>query len=204
VDDHEIVRAGLKQLLADYREFAVAGEASSGAEAIKMVRESNWDVVLLDVSMPDMNGIDTLKQIKLIKPDLPVLILSMHPEDHYGIHMLRAGASGYLHKECTSQDIVKAIRAVTSGRQYVSRALADRLAGDVGGDGSDELHSQLSKREFEVLCKLAAGQAVSEIAKELSLNMKTITTYRTRILQKMDLKSNADMTYYAMKHNLIE
>ena len=130
-DDHQIVRAGLKNLLSDYTEFAVEGEAGSGTEAVKMVRESDWDIVLLDVSMPDMNGVDTLKQIKRTKPELPVLILSMHPEDHYAINLLRAGANGYVCKECAPEQLITAIRTVVSGRRYVSPALGDQLAGDL-------------------------------------------------------------------------
>jgi two-component system, NarL family, invasion response regulator UvrY len=203
-DDHQIVRAGLKNLLADYKEFTVAGEAGSGTEALKMVREADWDVVLLDISMPDMNGIDTLKQIKRSKPDLPVLILTMHPEDHYAINLLRAGANGYVCKECAPEQLVGAIRTVASGRRYVSPALGDQLAGDLSGAGQNALHTELSEREFQVFCKLAAGQAVSEIADELFLSVKTVSTYRSRILEKMGMKTNANITYYAIKHGLIQ
>ena len=203
-DDHQIVRAGLKNLLAEYKEFTVAGEAGSGTDALRMVRESDWDVVLLDISMPDMNGIDTLKQIKRSKPDLPVLILTMHPEDHYAINLLRAGANGYVCKECAPEQLIGAIRTVASGRRYVSPALGDQLAGDLSGDGQNALHTELSEREFQVFCKLAAGQAVSEIADELFLSVKTVSTYRSRILEKMGMKTNANITYYAIKHGLIQ
>jgi DNA-binding NarL/FixJ family response regulator len=203
-DDHQIVRAGLKNLLSEYKEFQVAGEAGSGTDALKMVRESDWDVVLLDISMPDMNGIDTLKQIKRSKPDLPVLILTMHPEDHYAINLLRAGANGYVCKECAPEQLVGAIRTVASGRRYVSPALGDQLAGDLSGEGQNALHTELSEREFQVFCKLAAGQAVSEIADELFLSVKTVSTYRSRILEKMGMKTNANITYYAIKHGLIQ
>lgn len=203
-DDHQIVRAGLKNLLAEYKEFDVAGEAGSGTDALKMVRESDWDVVLLDISMPDMNGIDTLKQIKRSKPDLPVLILTMHPEDHYAINLLRAGANGYVCKECAPEQLVGAIRTVASGRRYVSPALGGQLAGDLSGDSQKALHTDLSEREFQVFCKLAAGQAVSEIADELFLSVKTVSTYRSRILEKMGMKTNANITYYAIKHGLIQ
>ena len=203
-DDHQIVRAGLKNLLSEYKEFTVAGEAGSGTDALKMVRESDWDVVLLDISMPDMNGIDTLKQIKRSRPDLPVLILTMHPEDHYAINLLRAGANGYVCKECAPEQLVGAIRTVASGRRYVSPALGDQLAGDLSGDGQNALHTELSEREFQVFCKLAAGQAVSEIADELFLSVKTVSTYRSRILEKMGMKTNANITYYAIKHGLIQ
>ncbi|MEO7727254.1 MAG: response regulator transcription factor [Burkholderiales bacterium] len=203
-DDHQIVRAGLKNLLADYNEFTVAGEAGSGTDTIKMVREEDWDIVLLDISMPDMNGVDTLKQIRRSKPDLPVLILTMHPEDQFAINLLRAGANGYVCKECAPEQLISAIRTVVSGRRYVSPALGDQLAGDLSGDSQKALHTELSEREFQVFCKLASGQAVSEIATELFLSVKTVSTYRSRILEKMSMKTNANLTYYAIKHGLIQ
>jgi DNA-binding NarL/FixJ family response regulator len=204
VDDHEIVRAGLKELLSIYHEFTVAGEAGSGVDAVKMVREANWDVVLLDISMPDMNGIEALTQIRRIKPEQPVLILTMHPEDQYAVNLLRAGANGYLRKECSPEMLVAAIRTVASGRRYISPALGDQLAGELDGEGHKALHTELSEREFQVFCKLAAGQAVSEVADELFLSVKTVSTYRARILDKMRIKSNAHITYYAIKHGLIQ
>jgi len=203
-DDHQIVRAGLKNLLAEYKEFTVAGEAGSGAETVKMVRASDWDLVLLDITMPDMNGVDTLQQIKRSKPDLPVLILSMHPEDQYAVNLLRAGANGYVCKECAPEQLIGAIRTVVAGRRYVSPALGDQLAHDLSGDTQKALHTELSEREFQVFCKLAAGQAVSEIANELFLSVKTVSTYRSRILEKMGMKTNANLTYYAIKHGLIQ
>jgi len=204
VDDHEIVRAGLKELLSIYHEFTVAGEAGSGADAVRMVREANWDVVLLDISMPDMNGIEALTQIRRIKPEQPVLILTMHPEDQYAVNLLRAGANGYLRKECSPEMLVAAIRTVASGRRYISPALGDQLAGELDGEGHKAPHTELSDREFQVFCKLAAGQAVSEVADELFLSVKTVSTYRARILDKMRIKSNAHITYYAIKHGLIQ
>ena len=203
-DDHQIVRAGLKTLLSEYKEFTVAGEAGSGAETIKMVRASEWDLLLLDITMPDMNGVDTLQQIKRNKPDLPVLILSMHPEDQYAINLLRAGANGYVCKECAPEQLIGAIRTVIAGRRYVSPTLGDQLAGDLSGDTQKAPHTELSEREFQVFCKLAAGQAVSEIANELFLSVKTVSTYRSRILEKMGMKTNANLTYYAIKHGLIQ
>jgi DNA-binding NarL/FixJ family response regulator len=204
VDDHEIVRAGIKQLLSDQGEFIVAGEAASGDEAVKMVREANWDVVLLDISMPDMDGIDALTLIRRIKPDLPVLILTMHPEDHFAVNLLRAGANGYLRKDCSAEMLVGAIKTVASGRRFISPALGDRLAEELDGEGPREPHTILSKREFQIFCKLAAGQAVSQIADELFLSVKTVSTFRTRILEKMRIKTNAHITYYAIRHGLIE
>jgi DNA-binding NarL/FixJ family response regulator len=203
-DDHQIVRAGLKTLLAGYDDFAVAGEAGSGAEAIRMVRDADFDIVLLDITMPDMNGVDTLKQIKRARPELPVLILSMHPEDQYAVNLLRAGASGYVCKEGAPDQLVTAIRTVVQGRRYVSQALGEQLAAGLNGDTQKPLHIELSEREFQVFCKLAAGQAVSQIATELFLSVKTVSTYRSRILEKMKMKTNADLTYYAIKNGLIQ
>ncbi len=203
-DDHQIVRAGLKTLLAEYEDLSVTGEAGSGAETIKMVRESEFDIVLLDISMPDMNGVDTLKQIKRAKPQLAVLILSMHPEDQYAVNLLRAGASGYVCKEGAPEQLVTAIRTVAQGRRYVSPALGEQLAAGLNADTQRPLHIDLSEREFQVFCKLSAGQAVSAIATELFLSVKTVSTYRSRILDKMKMKTNADLTYYAIKNGLIQ
>jgi len=200
VDDHEIVRAGLKQLLSESKEFTVAGEAGSGIDAVKRVHEFDWDAVLLDISMPGMNGIDVLKEIKCIKPALPVLIFSMHPEEHYAVNVMRAGASGYLRKDCSPDDLFSAIRTVASGRRYFPLG---QWAVDMSRDEQETRHTHLSEREFQIFCRLAMGQTVSEIAAELLLSGKTISNYRSRVLDKMRLKSNADITYYALKHGLI-
>lgn len=204
VDDHEIVRAGMKQFLAGTNDIVVAGEACSGAEAIEKTRAQDWDVVLLDISMPDKNGVDILRQIRHDKPELPILILSMFPEDQYAINLLRAGASGYLTKDGPPEQLITAIRTVVEGRKYVSPSLAEKLAADVAGDTDRPLHAYLSEREFQVFYKLAAGVSVSKIGDELCLSVKTISTHRTRILEKMGMSSNADLTYYAIKNNLIE
>jgi DNA-binding NarL/FixJ family response regulator len=203
-DDHAIVRAGLKQFIADQVDMEVSAEAASGAEAIAAVRAGDFDVVLLDISMPDKNGIDTLKTLRHVKPELPVLMLSAYAEDQYAVNLLRAGASGYLNKEAASTQLVGAIRTVVQGRKYVSPSLAQILADGVSGDAEKPLHAELSQREFQIFCKLAAGAAVSKIADELNLSVKTVSTYRTRILEKMAMKSNADLTYYAIKNGLIE
>jgi len=203
-DDHAIVRAGLKQFIAEEQDMAVAGEATTGAEAVAFVRSSECDVVLLDIAMPDINGVDTLRQLKQIKPTLPVLILSGYPEKQYALNLLRTGASGYINKETASEQLVAAIRAVTQGRKYVSPAVAEVLVDDLGGDPNQPPHASLSEREFQIFCKLAAGKPVSKIADELFLSVKTVSTYRARILQKMDMKSNADLTYYAIKNQLIQ
>jgi len=203
-DDHAIVRAGLKQFIAEEQDMTVAGEATTGAEAVAFVRASDCDVVLLDIAMPDTNGVDTLRQLKQIKPGLPVLILSGYPEKQYALNLLRTGASGYINKETASEQIVAAIRAVTQGRKYVSPAVAEVLVDDLGGDPNQPPHASLSEREFQIFCKLAAGKPVSKIADELFLSVKTVSTYRARILQKMDMKTNADLTYYAIKNQLIQ
>jgi len=203
-DDHAIVRAGLKQFIADQADMEVSAEASSGSEAIAAVRARDFDVVLLDISMPDKNGIDTLKTLKHVKPELPILMLSAYAEDQYAVNLLRAGAAGYLNKEAASTQLVGAIRTVVHGRKYVSPSLAQILADGVSGDADRPLHAELSQREFQIFCKLAAGAAVSIIADELNLSVKTVSTYRTRILEKMAMKSNADLTYYAIKNGLIE
>ncbi|CAJ0684079.1 Response regulator UvrY [Ralstonia wenshanensis] len=203
-DDHEIVRAGLRQFLSEERDIEVAGEAASGEEVMEQLRTGAFDVVVLDISMPDRNGIDTLKLARQRHPDLPVLILSTFPEDQYAINLIRAGASGYLTKESAPDELVKAIRTVSQGRRYVSPTVAELLIGGLEKPTDQPLHQTLSKREFQIFCKLARGQSVSIIAEELFLSVKTVSTYRTRILEKMGMKSNADLTYYAIKNGLVE
>ena len=203
VDDHPIVTAGIKEFLFDYQEFTVAGEAGSGVEAVTMVREADWDVVLLDTSLPDMKGIEALSQIRCIEPTLPVLILTMQPEDQYAFKALRARVSGYLSKDCTPERLISAIRTAVSGRRYASPAFGDQPAGELDGEGHKPPHTELSDREFQVFCKLAAGLAVFEIADELFLSRKTVSTYRLRIVAKMRIKSNADIIYYGIKHGLV-
>jgi len=203
-DDHAIVRAGLKQFVADQADMSVAGEAATGAETVSLVRSEPYDVVLLDISMPDRNGVDTLKQLKQIRPEMPVLMLSAHAEEQYAVNLLRAGAAGYVSKETASTQLVQAIRTVTRGRKYVSADLAQVLADGVTGQGEAPLHASLSQREFQIFCKLAGGMPVSKIAQELFLSVKTVSTYRSRVLEKMGMKTNADLTYYAIKNRLIE
>ena len=203
-DDHAIVRAGLAQFIADQPDMQVAGEAATGSEAIARVRAEPFDVVLLDISMPDRNGIDTLKTLRQIAPGLPVLMLSGYAEDQYAVNLLRAGAAGYLNKEAAAHDLVGAIRTVVNGRKFVSPALAQILADGVSGNADRPLHAELSQREFQILCKLAAGAAVSKVAAELNLSVKTVSTYRSRVLEKMGMKTNADLTYYAIKNGLID
>lgn len=204
VDDHAVVRAGLRNFLADCPDMQIAGDAANSEQAVRLVREQDWSVVLLDISLPDKSGVDVLKQIKREKPDLPVLVLSMHAETRYAVQLLRNGASGYLQKEAMAVDLVGAIRTVVLGRKYVSSAVAQLLANDIDTVGDGPLHGALSEREFEIFCRLARGQGATSIANDLSLSVKTVSTYRTRILEKMKLASNADLTYYAIKNNLID
>jgi len=202
-DDHDIVRQGLKQIISDTDNMVVMGEASNGQELIEMVRKKPFDVLLLDISMPGRSGIEILKQLKIEKPNLPVLMLSMHPEDQYAIRALKAGASGYISKDSASEVLVEAIRKAAQGRKYISPSLAEKLAGTISHDVDEKAHESLSDREFQILVMLAQGKSVSEIGKELFLSVKTISTYRRRILDKMNLKNNAELTHYAIEHELV-
>jgi two-component system invasion response regulator UvrY len=203
-DDHAVVRQGLKQILGDTPEMLVAGEATTGQEVLDKVRAEAWDVVILDISMPDRSGLDILKQLRSERPKLPVLVLSMHSEDQYAMRVLKAGASGYLTKESAPDELVKAVRKVVSGGTYVSAFLAEKLAVQLGGNSGKLPHETLSDREFQVLRLIAAGKSVTEIAAELSLSVKTVSTYRTRMLQKMNLGTNAELIYYAIRNHLID
>lgn len=204
VDDHAIVRAGLRQFFSDQLDFAVVAEASNGREALDIVRQGEIDVMLLDISMPDQSGVDALAAIKAREPDLPVLILSGFAEEHYATTLLRQGASGYLNKGCDPEEIVKAIRTVHRGRKYITSGVAELLADSLGGDSALPLHEQLSERELQVFLRLAKGEAVGHVAISMSLSVKTISTYRTRVMEKMKLESNSDLTYYALKNGLIQ
>ena len=205
VDDHAVVRRGLEQILVDSLKEIVVGEASNAEDAIRLVDRQEWDVVVLDISMPGRSGLDALKEIKKIRPNLPVLILSIHPEDEFATRVLRAGASGYMTKETAPDELVNAINKVVAGGKYVSGALAEKLAADLEKDlGGVPLHKRLSDREYEVLILIASGHTITEIAEDLSLSVKTISTYRTRILEKTDLKSNADLVRYAITHGLVD
>ncbi|KIF81407.1 response regulator [Noviherbaspirillum autotrophicum] len=203
-DDHAIVREGLKQILADTRDMVVAGAAENGNDAVKLVRSVDAHILLLDISMPDKNGIEVLKLIKKEAPGLAVLVLSMHREDQYAIRSLKAGAAGYLNKQSAPAELVDAIRQVASGRKYISPALAQELANQIGDDRNVPPHETLSDREYQTLIMIASGKTVSDIALELSLSVKTISMYRTRLLQKMKLRHNAELTHYAIKNHLVE
>ena len=204
VDDHKIVRAGLKQFLSEHVDLRVTGEAGNGVEALELARQGEVDVLLLDLSMPEQGGVDALKAIKARSPELPVLILSGFPETHYAITLLRQGASGYLNKECDPEEIVKAIRTVRLGRRYITPAVAELLADGLGRDPDKLLHEQLSERELQVFLHLAKGETVGHIADGMSLSVKTVSTYRTRVMEKMRLESNSDLTYYGLKNGLIQ
>jgi two-component system invasion response regulator UvrY len=204
VDDHDVVRIGFKQILSEHSRFKVAGEAGSAAEALDQLRGGKFDIVLLDLSLPDGSGIDVLRRIKAQYPETKVLVLSSFSEEQYGINMLRAGASGFLSKTCSSGELVKAIDTVAVGRKYVSAKLADLLAEGLSGPSTAPLHEQLSEREFQIFCHLAEGKTVSEISEALFISVKTVSTYRARLMEKMGLKTNSELTYYAVKNGLIQ
>ncbi len=203
VDDHAIVRAGLRQFLSEQVDFKITGEASNGREALDIVRRGNVDVVVLDLSMPDQSGVELLTAIKAREPDLPVLILTCFPETHYATVLLRQGAAGYLNKECDPEEIVKAIRVVCQGRKYITPVVGELLAESLGGNADALPHEQLSDRELQVFLRLAKGETVSHIADNMALSVKTVSTYRSRIMEKLKLSSNSELTYYALKNGLI-
>jgi two-component system invasion response regulator UvrY len=204
-DDHAVVRHGLKQILADEFKKATFGEARNAQEALNKVWKETWDVVILDITMPGRSGLEVLREIKKSKPKLPVLVLSMHPEGQFAVRVLKRGASGYMTKESAPEELVGAIKKVLAGGRYVSNSLAEKLANYLsGGETQKPPQEKLSDREFQVLRLIASGKIVSEIAKELSLSVKTISTYRSRILEKMGMKNNAELMHYAMQHQLVE
>jgi two-component system, NarL family, invasion response regulator UvrY len=203
-DDHTVVRQGLKQILAAEADMLVVGEAKNFTETLKVVRTLSWDVLILDYSMPGGNGLQVLKEIKQSFPQRPVLILSMHPEDAIAISALRAGAAGYMNKECASEELTIAIRKAVSGKKYVSAALAEKLAVELE-EGSEGLpHESLSDREYRVMWMIASGKSISSIAEELSLSPNTVSTYRIRIFKKLKVENNSDLVRYAIKHGLVE
>jgi two-component system invasion response regulator UvrY len=204
VDDHAIVRQGLRRILEEAKGMKVAGEDANGVEALKMLRMEKFDVILLDISMPEKNGIDTLKQIMDRNKDAKVLMLSMYPEDQYAVRLMKAGASGYLTKETAPEQLVEAIRTVVEGKKHINPTLAELLLQECGLDSGKPLHKNLSDREYQVLRMIGSGKQVSEIAETLSLSVKTISTYRAHILEKMKLKNNAELTYYVMQNGLKE
>lgn len=203
VDDHAVVREGLKRVITEAEGMTVGGEAADGAEALRLAEAEPWDAVVLDVTLPGRSGLEVLKDIKRHRPQLPVVILSVHAEDQYAVRALKAGAAGYLTKESASDQLVAAIRRVASGRKYVSPSLAEQLAADVARDSDQPPHSALSDREHEVLCLIASGHTLSQIARKLSVSVKTVSTYRARVMEKMGMENNAQLTHYAIRNNLV-
>lgn len=203
-EDHAVVREGLKLILADHFKNAVFGEARNATEALTRVWKEKWDVVVLDITMPGRSGLEVLKEIKRSRPKLPVLILSMHPEDQFAVRLLKAGAAGYLTKESAGEALVGAIKKVVAGGRYISPSLAERMASYLTLDLQKAPHERLSDREFLILRMIASGKQVSQIAKELSLSVSTVSTYRARILEKMAMKNNAELTHYALQNALVE
>lgn len=205
VDDHAVVRRGLIALIREQIGQVEIGEASTADEAVGQVMRGIWDIVVLDITMPGRSGLDALTDIKAQRPQLPVLVLSMHPEDQMAMRVLRAGASGYLTKDSAPEELVNAVRRILSGRRYVSESMADRLVMDLQSNDVDEpVHEKLSNREFEVLRMLAAGTTITEIAQALSLSVKTVSTYHTRLLEKMGLRTDSALIQYAVRHHLVE
>jgi len=203
-DDHPIVRQGLRQILSEIPDMVVAGEAVNGQETLDQVRAGGWDVLVLDITMPDRSGLDILKELKHQQPDLPVLILSIHAEEQFAVRLLKAGASGYLTKENAPDELVKAIRKVVDGGKYISQSLAESLAFSLDVTSDRPRHETLSDREFQVMQLMASGKTLTEIAEELSLSAKTVSTYRSRLLEKMNLKTNAEIVRYAIENGLVE
>ncbi len=203
-DDHPIVRAGMKQIISEASDMLVADEASDGHKLLNKIKEENFDVVILDITMPHMDGLDVLKQLKINKPKLPVIILSIHPESQYALRVLKAGASAYVTKASAPDELIKAIRKVFRGGKYIGPSIAEKLAFQLDANFEEMPHEALSDREYQVLCMLASGKTVTEIADELSLSAKTVSTYRSRILEKMDMKNNAELIHYAVQNKLVD
>jgi two-component system invasion response regulator UvrY len=204
VDDHAVVRQGLEQILGGALAGAVFGHAASGEEAVRMAESAEWDLVILDISLPGKSGLDVLKELRRARPTLPVLVLSMHPEEQFGMRVLRAGAAGYVAKRTAVADLVAAVRNVVAGRRYISPGLAERLAGEIGLAPGRAPHELLSDREFQVFQLLASGKTVTASAEALGLSVPTVSTYRARILEKMGMKENHDLIQYAIVHRLFE
>ncbi|MDH5479428.1 MAG: response regulator transcription factor [Nitrosomonas sp.] len=203
-DDHAIVRQGLKQILSEIKDISVTGEAETGFQAVKIARQHEFDVLLLDISLPDRNGIEILKQIRKDKPQLSVLMLSMHNEHEFAVRALKAGAAGYLNKQSAPAQLVVAIRQVAGGDKYVSPAVAQELANTINSDADQPLYSILSDREFQTLCMIAAGKTLSDISAEMFLSPKTVSVYRARILEKLKLTNNSELIRYAILNKLVD
>lgn len=203
-DDHAIVREGLKQIVAEEKDIQVAGEAENSEQMMKHLEKENWSLIILDINMPGKSGLEALKDIKLLYPDLPVLILSMFSENQYGIRAIRAGASGYLKKVSAPTELVIAIRKIVSGGKYINPSLAEKLAEKFGKTEKEFLHDKLSDREYQIMCNIALGKSAEEIARDLSISINTVYTYRNRILEKMSMKSNVELAQYVLSNKLVE
>ncbi|WP_031438292.1 response regulator [Methylobacter tundripaludum] len=204
VDDHAIVRQGLKQILADIPDMEVFGEAASGDEALRFIRDQGWNIMLLDIAMPGKNVMELIKLAKHQSPHIPILILSMYPEDQYAIRMLRAGADGYLTKESAPEQLVEAIRKVAKGGKYISPAMTEKLIAELNPNQEIPLHNTLTDREFQVFCGICAGKSITDLAQQMTLSIKTISTYRTRLMKKMNMSKNAEIIHYAFKNDLLK
>ena len=203
-DDHPIVRAGMKQIISEAADMSVADEAGDGRQLLTKIRAENFDVVILDITMPHIDGLDVLKQLKIERPRMPVIILSIHPESQYALRVLKAGASGYVTKTSAPDELISAVRKVHRGGKYISPSIAEKLAFQLEADFKEMPHEALSDREYQVLCLLASGKTVTEIAEELALSVKTVSTYRSRILEKMNMKNNAELIHYAVQNKLVD
>lgn len=203
-DDHTVVRCGLKQILAEELKTAVFGEARNAQEVLDLVRKEQWDIVILDITMPGRSGLEVMRELRKLRPRLPVLVLSIHPESQFAVRVLKLGAAGYMTKESAAEELVGAIKKVLAGGRYVSAPLAETLAKDLSSSAVKPAQELLSDREFQVLRLISSGKNVGEIARELALSVKTISTYRTRVLEKMGLRNNAELMHYAMQHQLVE
>jgi len=204
VDDHVLIRKGLKMLLEESPDFKVNGEAETGAQAIRMLREQHFDLVLLDISLPDKHGMDVLKQIALEQPDIKIIVLSMYPEEQYGVRALKAGAVGYINKQAAPEKLVGAIKQVISGQKYISASLAEQLLNNLIGKSQELLHQSLSNREYQTLCLMSSGNSLTEISEIMMLSPKTVSVYRGRMLEKMGFKNNAEAVHYAISYQLVD
>jgi len=202
-DDHPLLRTALKQVLSAEPDLTVAGEAEDSEQVLQKIGEESWDVVILDLAMPGRGGMEVLRELRRLKPHLPVLVLSMYAEDQFAVRAIKAGASGYLSKNSAADEVIRAVRKILTGKKYVSPSLAEMLADSLDSDFDQQLHESLSDREFEVLCKIGSGQTVSEIAEEMVLSVKTISTYRARLLEKMNMKNSAELARYAIMKGLV-
>lgn len=203
-DDHAIVREGLKQIVSEEKDMFVAGEAENAARLMNLLQESEFSIVVLDINMPGKSGLEALKDIKQFYPDIPVLVLSMFTEDQYGLRAIKAGASGYLKKVSAPTELVAAIRKIIAGGKYINQSLAEKLAEKFGNTKKEMLHEKLSDREYQIMCNIALGKTAEEIAQDLSISINTVYTYRTRIFEKMSIRSNVELTQYVLQHKLIE